>query len=414
MTQKNNMTGELMISEPEPSADEVDAWRRNGVFLPTDEVNAESYPRLKNMSAGFLFRAVVHPIQPARAEYVAIPMLDDLTIAGVVGQWNLLWESAQFRRRFFDEDELPGQLRKIADLGDVNVSLVPRTKSRYFEYAPLLHLLPQATMERFGLPLLRTTTWPYLANWSGVDQYLPDDFEQRLARAWAWAWTTWPHLVSGSPMTAFSKDDPIRLLSHNLDFWLPPVTEVIQTTLRGFPQVDKGVVVGPVPLSDGGFLEGAVSSNPRMGGDIWTGEDEAAKIVSQTIEAADATGQLRGILDAVRSNRVEDDFSERWSFAREDFERKMYKKRSKTRVRFVELTDTIPVQGPESEILGAMVTNEFLTVLDTKNRQIVVLLNSGVTKKIEIAKLLGYANHSPVSKRLRQIQKAAAQYFADS
>lgn len=157
----------------------------------------------------------------------------------------------------------------------------------------------------------------------------------------------------------------------------------------------------------------AGTSNPRMGGDIWTGEDEAAKIVWQTIESADATGQLRGILDVVRSNRVEDDFSERWSFAREDFERKMHKKRSKTRVRFVELTDTIPVQGPESEVLGAMVTNEFLTALDTKNRQTAVLLNSGVTKKIEIAKLLGYANHSPVPKRLRQIQKAAAEYFAD-
>lgn len=36
---------------------------------------------------------------------------------------------------------------------------------------------------------------------------------------------------------------------------------------------------------------------------------------------ADADGRLRGILDAVRSNRVEDYFSDRWSYAREDFER---------------------------------------------------------------------------------------------
>jgi len=116
-------------------------------------------------------------------------------------------------------------------------------------------------------------------------------------------------------------------------------------------------------------------------------------------QVPDATGQLSGILDAVRGNRVEDDFSESWSFAREDVERKVYKKQSKTRVRFVELTGTIAFQGAESEILGAMVTNEFLTVLDTKNRQ--------------IAKLFGYANHIPVSKRLRQIQKATAEYFAD-
>jgi hypothetical protein len=33
-------------------------------------------------------------------------------------------------------------------------------------------------------------------------------------------------------MKASSKDDPIRLLSHNLDFWVPPVTEVIQPGCR--------------------------------------------------------------------------------------------------------------------------------------------------------------------------------------
>jgi hypothetical protein len=43
----------------------------------------------------------------------------------------------------------------------------------------------------------------------------------------------------------------------------------------------------------------------------------------------------------------------------------------------------------------------------------VVLLNSGVTKRTEIANILGYANHSPVSKRLVQIQKAAAEFFGE-
>jgi hypothetical protein len=106
----------------------------------------------------------------------------------------------------------------------------------------------------------------------------------------------------------------------------------------------------------------------------------------------------------VRSQRIEDDFSSRWSYAREDFERKLYRKRSKISVRFVELTDTIPVQGPESEVVGTLVTNDFLATLDTRNRQIVVLLNSGVNSRTEIAELLGYANHSAVSKRLTQIR----------
>jgi hypothetical protein len=54
--------------------------------------------------------------------------------------WNMLWEAGQFRRRFFSEDELPAPIAKLADLGDINFAFVPRSRSRYFEYAPLYHL----------------------------------------------------------------------------------------------------------------------------------------------------------------------------------------------------------------------------------------------------------------------------------
>ena len=56
--------------------------------------------------------------------------------------------------------------------------------------------------------------------------------------------------MSGSKMKAFSADDPIRLLAHNLDFWVPAVTATIQDRLRGFPEVDKGKTSGPVTLEE--------------------------------------------------------------------------------------------------------------------------------------------------------------------
>lgn len=83
-------------------------------------------------------------------------------------------------------------------------------------------------------------------------------------------------------------------------------------------------------------------------------------------------------------------------------------------MKFVELTDIVPVQGLESEVLGSLITNDFLTLLDGRNRQIVVLLNNGVTSKTEIADVLGYANHSAVSKRLAQIRRAAEAYFDEN
>lgn len=126
---------------------------------------------------------------------------------------------------------------------------------------------------------------------------------------------------------------------------------------------------------------------------------------------ADASGRLRGILDGVRSNRVEHDFSDRSSYAREDFERKLYRKRSKVKVRFAELLHTIPVQRPETEVEDAMVFTDFLALLNKRDRQVVVLLNSGTTKLTDLAGILAYSNHSAASKRLKRIREQADRYF---
>lgn len=403
-----------MADEAELTASELEDLDRKHFLRDVDECTPEEYPYMSNMSAAFMYEAVLRSTNPDPVEYVTLRMDSLVGEARIkkdllVARWNMMWEAGQYRRRLFDYDELPDDIRKIADIGDVNVMFVPRTRSRYHEYAPLFHLLSRSTLERFGLPLVRAGSWPFMMDSTRPDRFLPQDFEQRLARAWSWE--VWRRLMPGSSLAAFSQNDPIRLLSHNLDFWIPPVTEVIRMTLEGFPEVDKGVSEEPVSLDDGSPLEGVVRGNPKMGGPIWIGEADAAETLDWTVETADTTGNLRGILDAVRSNRVEDDFSDRWSYAREDFERKLYNKRSKHRVRFVELKDTIPVVGPESEILGQLVTNDFLALLDKRNRQIVVLLSSGVTKKSEIAQILGYANHSAVSKRLARIGEKASEYF---
>ncbi len=220
--------------------------------------------------------------------------------------------------------------------------------------------------------------------------------------------------MPGSPLRAFSDSDPIRLLAHNLDFWIPPVTAVMQDILRDLPEVDKGVEEAHPLLTDGSVFEEAVVANPRAGTDLWRGEADAAEVLKWTVDQADTDGNLREILDAVRSNRVEDDFSDRWSYAREDFERKLYRKRSKVKVRFVELTDTIPVQGPDTEVEENLVSADFLALLDRQERQVVVLLQSGFTKVGDVASILGYKNHSPVSKRLARIRQKATEYFEQS
>lgn len=66
----------------------------------------------------------------------------------------------------------------------------------------------------------------------------------------------------------------------------------------------------------------------------------------------------------MRSHRVHDDFSDRWSHAKEDFDRTLNHKRSKVTVTFVELDDTTPVHGPETEVIGQLACSDFLTLLN--------------------------------------------------
>jgi len=293
MTQTHEDMDTLMHEDREPTTAEIDVWQRENAFLPAEEATPDVYPSLYNISAGMLFAGVVRPTKPELPDYVAIEMDGrSLELGGQVGMWNILWEAGQFRRRFFDEEDLPASIARIANLGDINTILVPRTQSRYFEYEPLFHLLPKATLDRFRLPLLRRGQWPFMADPGNVDRYLSPDFGERLAKAWAW--TVWPYLNSGSRLGAFSKDDPIRLLTHNLDFWVPPVTTVVQETLRAFPEVDKGKAIGPVPLEDGGFFEDALTGNPRMGGPIWMGDRAPAKSYFSRSAVVESVGVGRG------------------------------------------------------------------------------------------------------------------------
>jgi hypothetical protein len=44
-------------------------------------------------------------------------------------------------------------------------------------------------------------------------------------------------------------------------------------------------------------------------------------------------------------------------------------KRRKVKVTFVEVPDTVPVQGPESEVVGNLATNDFMAMLDARNHR---------------------------------------------
>jgi hypothetical protein len=362
-----------------------------------EDLLPKNFPRLENVSAAFMFNFVPKPSQTLLPEFVYVPIdvnerwgengsiKTELTIT----EWNCLWEAGHLRSEFVPQvcrKDFPNKLRWLTKIKNANLYLIPNgRKSAFDAFEPLYHLLPLRTLERFGLPALRRGLWPHWTYRYTIDQHITDDFDYRLAKAFASH--LWPWLNSGSRLHAFSEDDPIVLLAHNLNFWLPCIYKVAEERLRDFPRVefDSEEQMHKLQELQAGLPPGIHANRPFCGGSIWCGEEEAREATEELIQVADKDGQLRAILDAVRSNRVKDDFSSLWSYAKEDFERKLYHKRSKVRVSFVQLDDAKPVHAPTSELHENLLWEDFVALLDKKERRIVVCLKNGTTRVSEIS-----------------------------
>jgi hypothetical protein len=388
-------------------SDFPDPFTSNPELLAPDE-----YPALRTISAAFAFDAVLVPRkEPPAPEFVFVPLGEQaLAEYGALAQWNLAWEFGLIRPEQF-RDEIPARLRWIEQHPETNFRLVPmrstRLSAKVEAYGPLCSLIPLGTVRRFGVQPMRAT-WPTL----GPPLQEPQaDCVERIAQAFGHH--VWPLLSSRSKPNAFSERDPLRILSHSLDFWLPYVDIVVQRRAKALGRVRYDDDEQRRHLEEGQrTLDPSFDADlcrPCFGGDAWRGEEEAWEATQEVVEVADERGRLRDVIDAIRSHRVHDDFSRRWSFEREDFERKLYSKRSKWKVAFVELNETVPVHSADAEVdvERRLLWQDFFSVLDEKEKRIVVCLRSGATTATEVADALGYANHSPVSKALRRIRKLA-------
>ncbi len=381
-------------------------------YATGEDREPERFPELSTLSPAFFYQFVPVAKVASTPEVVFVPpsLGSSLELTGVLAGWNFLWEAGQYRKEAYthiQRNERPEITRWLERLREANVYLFADSPTKYAAYTPLYQLLPKRLLDRHKLPALRR---PPMNGW-WTEELLPADFTQRLSRAFAEY--VWKYIDSGSGLASFSQREPLAVLSHNLDFWLPYAITVTEGLMSSFqrvePETDKQrELLAQAKKED---FEEVEIERPRMGGTLWLGEEEAAEVMQSVFDEADQNGRLRNIIDAVRSHRVSDDFSPRWSYAREDFERKLYSKRSKVRVSFVELKDTLPVHGPSSEYTDDLLWEDFTALLDRKERHVVVCLRSGTTKLGDIATELGYANHSPVSKALARIRRKAERFL---
>ena len=390
-------------------------------WVSNDELDPKVFPELLNHSAAPIWKFISRPNVLVYPELVYVPMSpmnflhnEQTTREQVMlNMWNQIWEAGPFRYDAVHE-ELPEKFFFLERCRNQNIYLLPDYDSYNYEIiSPLYHLLPACKLKRFGLPTIRLGFWPPQMYNGGIRSFLPQGFHHRFSEAFAQY--IWPFLNVGAKLNAFSDNDPVVLLAHNIDFWLPYIYMVAEETIREFRRVplENKEERDELARLKKQMPPDILIDQPLRGGSIWYGENDARDATKRLITYADEYGNLRSIIDAIRSNRVKDDFSDLWSYAREDFERKLYHKRSKISVSFVQIDDSIPVHGRHSEVHENLLWEDFLALLKPKERKIVICLRNGKTNLGDIANSIGYINHSPISKALSQIRKKAIKYLSE-
>lgn len=391
----------------------------------------QGYPSLHVASPGLVFGTMPLPV-PGKAGALEVIFLrsprrrtETLSYHAEMFEWNVLWESAHLRAELFDywkQRDFPVSDWLLTYI-DRNIHFVPDNPLNPSEtFQPLYSMLPAPLLAQVGLPATGRGLWPACQDIYGD---MPRGAQARFERALSLH--LWPRLMRGKAYHAFSERDPIHILTHSPMFWMPHALHVCFERASWYErdagewtdeQRHKVEEANAHPTS---IELGVAYKATRHGGPLWVGEAEAAEATDEMIELADSGGRLRSLIDAVLSNRAHDDFSPYWTHEREDFERAMYHKRARISVAFVELPEqeaihsafTELVESPEHDVVDRLMFNDFLTLLDEQNRSIVICMRRGLTTASEISRALGYANHSPVTKRLHKIRAAARRFFLE-
>lgn len=132
-------------------------------------------------------------------------------------------------------------------------------------------------------------------------------------------------------------------------------------------RLPSALVDSPPQNHDEGTVWHRITGGRRGKQDSAARGAEAREALTEVVEAADRQGQLRSIIEALTADLVEEDFSPRWSYEREDLRRKLYRKPTTMKISFAGLDDTIPVHGPDSVLHQNPLWEDFLALLNKKS-----------------------------------------------
>lgn len=219
----------------------------------------------------------------------------------------------------------------------------------------------------------------------------------------------------------FSARSPLRLLAGDTRFWMNRIYRLALDRRENWfsPTSSNDENWKPMEQLQREFDQAMIGDEersgfllrrPLMGGTIWleTDAEERDAVLEDTLTGAGVMQSLEPVIELLQKQRAHDDFSDRASWIKEDFERSFYSKRAKLKVELVETLDEAPVWSTDDcDGYGEVLFRDLVAALDTKDRRLLLALRMGRTVT-EIAAEDGLRGHASISRRVAALKKKVA------
>lgn len=299
--------------------------------------------------------------------------------------WNMLPAEKKLQK-LIANNKIPAGAKEVFILpSDSNIQFLP---AFYFLPAELVAVskecfeIPRCPMELTDEP----DKWAALIN--------SDVFLQLVMEGIAYL--AWPHIGVVDPKEVFSMDDPLYR-------WI-----------FGIPQHIKH-------LYEIGYDLNKIFKMKRGEYFRFLSMEEAHMYMDFLMKCSIHEQDMQPIIEFIKRNRCDEDFAARRSNAKIDFMRKRYHTRNfadRVEASFDQVNEKVQKEyqrtgndiqdysiNVEEDAIGNVVVDEFKQTLTENDMNILELRMQGYTYE-EIAKQMGYKNHSGIIKRIRRIAEA--------
>ena len=270
---------------------------------------------------------------------------------------------------------------------------------RNSEYIPLFYMFPKEMLETAGKEFLKIPRTPYPLFY---DRELISFVESGLFLNFiidATAYIVWPFMGLGAAREIYSGYEPSWRFAHASQYWL-----------EGF--IDESIILSVDKLYQHCQKEPSVAFP-------YYSFDMLEPYINHTVKTVMTKYDMYEIIDVAKEYRCFEDFDYRTSNQKLDFVRKWYHTRTKHPMTSLDAYaedyemrnngkqwDVVDESFDlEESVISEVDVDAFMKTLSEKDKQILELRMKGMTYE-EIAKEVGYKNHSGVIKRITKIGEA--------